>query len=542
MWNSITKTYPVLIILLMVGATVSGQENLPVNQIEVIKDFDARLNEAEKLPIQAALPLLDSTALQYAYTIESQSPSLQYPSPVLRPLAMQVPKSDPYYKGVLRAGGGAPNSLLFSGAYQFVSNEVASVHASFEHLSANKKKVDYQKFRSNAFQLDGSWYAPSDLLQVDGLIRYRQNDDYYYGYDHTDSLAMDFDDYLHNLKRFDMGVTFRSPGQLSGDIRYKAQFHFNHLQNNADIVENGVLIHLLGEKYLNEFLPVQLEIITDFTGFEGSRKQDLNNFVFKPSFGILKDNFSIHAGLAITAHKDEYFFFPDVLGSYALAGERAILFAGVKADFKKNNFARLVEYNPWVLPDIDSLRNTQSWNFFAGLKGKVAGINYSGKFSYIDTRDLALFLPNIDDARKFDVLYDDGNIVQFEAAISGEVLTDLNAGARIFKNVYDLDNEERAWHLPSTEVQFFANFQALDRKLFLSSTLSLANGVAFLNEENDIDRLNNRLDLSLKGDYYFKENIGAFLMLNNILGNKYQRWQNYPTFGAQIIGGVILRI
>ena len=46
------------------------------------------------------------------------------------------------------------------------------------------------------------------------------------------------------------------------------------------------------------------------------------------------------------------------------------------------------------------------------------------------------------------------------------------------------------------------------------------------------------IDLNLKVDYRISEKFSTFVMLNNVLGKKYERFVNYPTKGFQAIGGI----
>jgi outer membrane receptor protein involved in Fe transport len=48
-------------------------------------------------------------------------------------------------------------------------------------------------------------------------------------------------------------------------------------------------------------------------------------------------------------------------------------------------------------------------------------------------------------------------------------------------------------------------------------------------------------DLGIGGSYWFTNNIGVFLDINNILNNKRARWANYPTIGTNFLGGVTVK-
>ena len=49
------------------------------------------------------------------------------------------------------------------------------------------------------------------------------------------------------------------------------------------------------------------------------------------------------------------------------------------------------------------------------------------------------------------------------------------------------------------------------------------------------------VDLNLGLSYTFNTQLTAFVKGHNLLGNQYQRFYNYPTQGAQVLGGVIFK-
>jgi outer membrane receptor protein involved in Fe transport len=46
------------------------------------------------------------------------------------------------------------------------------------------------------------------------------------------------------------------------------------------------------------------------------------------------------------------------------------------------------------------------------------------------------------------------------------------------------------------------------------------------------------LDLSANAEYNFIPRLSAFVQLNNILGTQYQRWNQYDSYGFNIIAGI----
>ena len=66
-------------------------------------------------------------------------------------------------------------------------------------------------------------------------------------------------------------------------------------------------------------------------------------------------------------------------------------------------------------------------------------------------------------------------------------------------------------------------------------------GGHYLAKGNKSGSLKGGVDLSLGGEYKLTNKINAFADLNNIFGDKYQRWHNYPVYGICVLAGLIIR-
>jgi outer membrane receptor protein involved in Fe transport len=45
------------------------------------------------------------------------------------------------------------------------------------------------------------------------------------------------------------------------------------------------------------------------------------------------------------------------------------------------------------------------------------------------------------------------------------------------------------------------------------------------------------VDLNIGVDYRYSKNLSAFIQLNNLANNRYDRFVNYPVYGINILGG-----
>ena len=120
-------------------------------------------------------------------------------------------------------------------------------------------------------------------------------------------------------------------------------------------------------------------------------------------------------------------------------------------------------------------------------------------------------------------------------------IAEFKVSGTINYNIYNMTNEEKAWHLPALEVNAGVQYTTLEDKLQLKGELFIENGVPYINNDNEFDNLNGLLDINLSAEYFFSDNFGGFINLYNIANNKRERWFRYPTYGLNALAGITLR-
>ena len=290
-------------------------------------------------------------------------------------------------------------------------------------------------------------------------------------------------------------------------------------------------------------------IRTDFTSLDttdGGKRQTLNNFYIQPSFTFKGSVYSVKLGANLISHEDVFYPKPDIEATLNLAGSKLGVFAGWRGDFTKNTYRNLAKYNPFIYSR-QKIENTDVNEIYGGVKGTVSAFDYSAQVGWSDNKNLALFLSDTTDLkRRFNVLYDSVKILNIRAAITMKSIENLDLTGTISQNIYSARKQEAAWGLPSLDVNVAAKYKIFeDTKnstvANLKASMYVQNGVNFINEKKEADRLNPLFDISLGGEVFFSKNIGAFLDVNNLLNLKRQRWQNYPTFGLNVLAGVSAR-
>ena len=515
-------------------------QDLPSEQIEVIRSFDARLMDAEKLRLSPVLPGPDtSRSRTYQYSLSSRPFAVSYREAEIRPIAMRTESLPDGYNGFLRAGYGFPNFPLFEAGYYLTENDNLSMGITARHYSANKKDIPDQRFRDTHLGVFGQ-FVLNPRLTVAADISYDINDYYYYAVNFLPDTAID-ENILKRYNHFKAEASLFNSETTSSHIDYFTKFKIKHLTDNRASRENNIELNFGGKKWIQETHPLSIELILDFTSLKDTLSRNLNNFSIRPDFTYIGDQFSIKGGINISSSSNEFYFFPILHADYKLAGQTVVLYAGIDGDLYKNNYTNLSSYNPFINHRLDSLGNSSRTKIYGGLKGLYQTFSYSAEFRYQSIDRMAFYLPNNELRYLFDPIFDETKVYNIEATISRKMNENIHLQSQVTLNFFDPDNLEEAWHIPTLVWNFGGLYTSLDRKLQIKGNLFVESGVSYLDEEGETADLKGMIDLNLGADYFFTENIAAFANVQNIFNNKRQRWLNYPSFGINAQAGVFVR-
>ncbi|MEO0042194.1 MAG: hypothetical protein RL329_1642 [Bacteroidota bacterium] len=517
------------------GGTVQDQSQ------EVIKNFDARLIETEKVRTTPYLPAVDTSVRAQTYSVPNRSVNLDYLPPKLRPVAMKVEALPPQYDGYVKAGYGMPNSPYFDAAYRLTEPKKYNLNFKLKHHAADFKTIDNQRFATTGGDISGSFFAPKNGLAFDGQVGFKQDAQWYYGYNHAkDTFNSDASRQHFNL--FNIGASVYNAAKTAADIDYRADVKFYNLSDFQGIHENEFALDLKATKWIQEKHPVGValkgEFLTNDTVSNG-KTQDFSTLRLQPFFIYHADQFKFKVGANLGYYKDDFYPMPDLEASVNLGSISA--YAGWKGDFIRYTYRNLAAYNPYVIPR-SKINVGQQLEYFGGVKGAFSFLDYQIQTGWSTYRNLALFLSDSTDKfKRFKTIYDTVGIFNVRATITARPIKDLEITGTLSQNAYSPNKEERAWGLPSLDWNIAAKYMLLPEKAFVKANLFVQNGVNYKNAAGQADRLGALFDLSVGAEYWFAKNIGAFVDANNLLNVKRERWFNYPTYGLNIYGGITAR-
>ena len=111
------------------------------------------------------------------------------------------------------------------------------------------------------------------------------------------------------------------------------------------------------------------------------------------------------------------------------------------------------------------------------------------------------------------------------------------AGAS-FNQYSNLSVNEKAWGLLPIEITGAMRYQVL-KDLLLKADAFFWDGPRYHSKIVSSGKLDPAFDLNAGAEFSILPQFNVWLQFNNIFNNKYQRWNQYPVLGFNMLAGVV---
>ena len=513
--------------------------------IDIISSFKPVIRNSSKVNFSATYLSSDSTKVLAPYNIPSLNLFFVYKPVPLKPLALNVDSVLQLgVRNFLKIGYGSLSNPLASANFNFGNGINSLLNLSTNYLSSKGliQNQDYSQLNAN---LNGSYFSASN--EVFGKLRLNLQDNYFYGYDHSISNFSK----QEVLQRFNeiqglVGVKNKVVNNLG--INYSPFLQVTSFNNHLKLKENSFRFDIPVEKSLGDIYSVKLSVKGDINSYSSNNSIgniNFNNSIFQmsPEFIYNTKSFKVHGGLSPSWDNGQISLLPNFYGQLKLNNLPLILQLGYTGQLMSNSYRNLSLINPYLIP-LSSQQNTKETDLFFGLKSSSGShFSYSAKFSYLNYNNLPLYINDTIKDDKFFLISYESKIknLQFHADISYVVGDQVTLTSAMTYNGYtDLKDNKKPWGAIPIEFINSVRWQATN-KFFIKSDFKFFSGVQSVIKSN-VDKSNsNGADLSMGVEYSINKKFSAWIDLNNIFNNKYERWNNYQVYGINIIGGFIIK-
>ncbi|GAB2773636.1 TonB-dependent receptor domain-containing protein [Salinimicrobium soli] len=275
---------------------------------------------------------------------------------------------------------------------------------------------------------------------------------------------------------------------------------------------------------------------------------------------ILRDDLTLNLGAAVYYSLDTeasdggIYVYPQVTASYRMAGEYFIAYAGLEGDLKQNTYYNFASENPFLSPTLTIRPTDQQYNAYVGAKGKLSnsvGYNIRGGYMAEDVKPLFLSNHPILDANNqpytygnsFSVVYDQVKTISAFGELNFDVSSNFNLRVNGEYFIYDTDQQQEAWNLPDFKANLLADYQ-ITKNWFAGANFFLVGerkDLEYGQNGTPIDfepvTLDGYFDMNANLGYRFNDRLSIFAKGNNLLGENYEKWKDYPVLGLQLMAG-----
>lgn len=486
------------------------------------------------------------------YQVVDQNLFFPQSSGSLHPVILNTRQGSTWKKdNFIKLGYGNYKSPYGEGSFSMGDGQNSSFTLKASHTSA-VGDLPQQKFASTDASLDGVINVGKNA-ELSGRLFFNNNNVRAYGilpgsYPYTTNFTDAYSSGPYNFDSakfhyWDVGLKLQLKNRAvsASGMSYSPSVYIERFSDNWSATEyNGVLDVPL-TKAFTENLFLNIGLMADLTKYQ-RRDSTINNniFYFKPSLAYKTTDVYLKLGAIPVINQGKTKLLPDIQAEKKLGGERFILQAGYSGYYNKHTFKNLVAFNPYIYQP-DSFYNTRVIELYGGVRGSLGNhITYSATYSQLTFYDQPLYLNDTLLGNRFNVLYEPQIK---DRRISGGLGYELSEIFSIAANVsyndyYQLDSNARAWGLLPLEVNGSLRYKITNNLLF-KSDVNYWTGAWAKNLAGDTVRMKSVVNLNAGLEYSITRNFGLWIQVNNILNDKFIRWNQYENLGINVLGGVI---
>ena len=567
-----------LIAALLMVVSALAQDSVLVKEVTVSHEFNPTVNDAFKMSFAPVLDQPEAYSPTFEYSFFYAPLRTEYAiQPIAAESTQPLQESTDHRPNYIKGGGGNYSTLYGELFYNAYDSEKQKVNLFYKNRSSwgdvrlqdgeskvdapffsNYGKVDFQRrYRRNVlnsaatFSRLGYKYYGDNTLPV-GSASYSDNS--------TVSLDKDRQS-LMNIG-FTMGLT--SLERRSKDVEYALDFAFNALSNDDHFSENKFEITGEFDKALDK-LNVGLDVSFNlgFTGDPSSalaRAYQSDTYfgtAFSPFVSFEKKNWSLKAGAKFDLYQVEgtqkMTLAPMVDFDFNIVPKYFTGYLTSTGGIKQNTYAEVVNENLFIANDIERKPTRTLLDVEAGMIGHpTKHLSLKLGVGYKMIKDQLFYVNEfvVDDSdsanlgaytNRFVAEYDNNNMVTFHGEINYNTHKTWSISAAADYYQYTLATMPEAWQMPSYKISAFGHYDVTEKIKVKASFAFLPQRAVKISLDNGVDHLPVTYDLSLSGEYKWKDNLSFFLDMNNVAASKYYYYNGYPAYRFNVLAGAVFR-
>lgn len=514
-------------------------------QIEIVKDRQIILQPANRLFEKIPPRPVEATKHPFEYNFKAFSFDTPELNPVLRPLRLKQEDPTQAYRGYVSAGYGN-YSTPYLDAYitsKQDKSKLLGAHAFFS--KSGKGPVDGKNSAGGTSGISAFAQTFSKEISFNGNVGYQNRSIHFYGYPEGATVNRDTLEQSYSL--FNVGLTIGNSRKK--DFAYQLGGNFDYLKDKFNAAETSVDFDFKGSYKVSDTRSIQIKanfatLNRKDTGVEAKGRnllQASSSYTFYPV-----ENLKLEIGAVVALENDtldskSFHLYPDVRATYPI--NEFIDFVGsLSGGMEKVSLQSLANENLWLAPAVALSHSNKIVDLQAGVRAKLGSNVLAGAgISFAAIKNMYFFVNDPEDASKFLVVYDRESTERTNLYASLLYTRSDNVRVSLQGDYfgYKRDEQPEAWHKPGYRVTVGASYNLFKKLIFNLDMIAQGNAKALVDFETmETKTLEAAFDLNFRTEYLVSDRFSLFAELNNIMGNNYPVFLNYPVRGFQGLGGL----
>ena len=484
----------------------------------------------------------ESEPLQY--TFKDYNPELRDIPTRLRVLKLKDAEKTDVSSSYLKLGFGNYFTPLFQLGLNSGADKQSVYGMKIDHLSSKNGPVDKEKSGDSRTSLGLFGKYIGGKASIDGDVGFSRLGYNFYGYD--DTTPVNQDTIKQNFNDIHLGFNIKN-SKADVPFQYRVFGRAHHVSDIFDASEFGFKGGLEGNYHIQETMVAGLSLDYVFGAYKNPESISRSLVRVYPRFVFVKNGFNIDAGFKVLNHNDTLNnenrtrIYPSLSVGYDITDDFTA-YGRIDGDVEEFTYRQVVYDNPFVNSNLPMNHTIKNLELTVGLKGKFAGmLAYDAGVRSAFYTNMYFYINDPEAINKFNLIYDEGTTSLFQMFGSLSFVKSKVVGSTLSLrlNAYSTDQVAKAWHKPKLELDYSVWYNLFD-KVRLSGDIFVLSGIRALDQRSDLQEpitLDAALDLNLKIDYNLSERYGAFISVNNLLNNNYERFYRYPTRGLLVLVG-----
>jgi hypothetical protein len=522
--------------------TFAQRDTAKKQTIDITSSYKPVLRNAVKINFSASHLNADTTKPKMNYTVPSQNLFYSYQPISLRPLALQQDTN--LYLGIrnyIKVGYGNFSTPYVNAGFSFGDGKKMLVNLYANYISS-KGKIANQDYTQLQIKANASFFTPKNEVYVGAQLS--QNSNYLYGYDHSlytfkkDSVRQQFQDLV-----LTGGVRNTTTGEYG--ISYNPNITLINFTNKNKVNESTIIANAPITKTFGDAFMLKIDAKADITSYTTKNlasniKFSNNVFQIAPSLAISSPRFSINAGVVPTWNNGVFVWLPNVFAEAQVKEKTFLIQAGWIGRYTKNTYRNLTALNPF-LTTIPFQNNTKEIEYYGGIKATVGKhFSFNLKGGIVSFNDMPLFINDTATDNKAFKISNEKSVqslrIHGDLSFINQDKFTLTAGLT-FNGYTLLQSNAKAWNTVPMEITSSLRWWAF-KQVLLKADLYAFSGGNYLTKGNKAQSFTGGTDISAGAEFKVNNMFSAWIDINNIANQKYQRWHAYEVYGLNVLGGI----